>query len=905
MRYSLILVFLAYTSAIHAQFTEVQHGFLLNGLPSGTTSGVSWYDFDYDGWDDLTIGQGNAEILVFRNVQGSLQLFYAFPNTTQVKSFQWVDYDNDGDADFFVCAVNASCTLWRNEGGMNFTNVSANLNLPSLGEDSMGASWGDYDRDGLLDVYVCNYFGQNWLLHNNGDGTFEDVAPALGVSNSNPNRPTYMCSWVDYNNDCLLDLFVGNDLNQPSEMYENTGDGFVAVGQAVGLALTMEAMGIAWSDYDNDLDLDVYITNVASGNKLMRNDNGVFTDAAAGAGAAVNALSWGCMWMDFNNDGLDDLHVGTQAPLVAQNINFLLQHMPDTTFSNVSMPADAGNCFASAKGDLNNDGFWDFCDSFVLPASFKVWQNNGVGGNWVKLALQGTGSNREAIGTKIYYWVGGTRRYVHTFCGESFFGQDSQYEILSVGSATAVDSLQIEWPGGSVDMYYNLEVNRVHAFSEGAGSGVSIVASKAFLCTAADELILTAPEATAYEWSTGASEQSIVVNEPGAYFVRITARCNVEDSVSIAINLLPPPVMEEITQHPSCFGADDGCMSVLINGEEPVALVWQNISPNIAPCTYLAGVYTYEAIDAFQCVHTGTIELIDPLPLSLTAESFSICAGTVAPADLLGAGGTGAFSYAVVGGANVEALSPGDYTGIVTDENGCQAQDGFTIGAYPAVNFVANADSVCFGNTAVLQYFGSGGALPYLYDWQGENPNILPAGFYEFTLTDANGCTDMVSVQVAEYPFLDAQISAFSNANNGANGSMELTVSGGLPPYDILWSNGETGDVLDGIGQGTYSVTVTDNNECVSTDSQSIIDLDVVEWEAKWSVYPNPAGDFLNLVGLASGTYTLCDIDGRLLLAGSLTAGKNAIDFSKYPAGTYVLTVEEEGRVITKRVTKL
>jgi hypothetical protein len=133
----------------------------------------------------------------------------------------------------------------------------------------------------------------------------------------------------------------------------------------------------------------------------------------------------------------------------------------------------------------------------------------------------------------------------------------------------------------------------VHAFSEGAGSGVSIVASKAFLCTAADELILTAPEATAYEWSTGASEQSIVVNEPGAYFVRITARCNVEDSVSIAINLLPPPVMEEITQHPSCFGADDGCMSVLINGEEPVALVWQNISPNIAPCTYLAGVYTY------------------------------------------------------------------------------------------------------------------------------------------------------------------------------------------------------------------------------------------------------------------------------------------------------------------------
>jgi len=903
MRYPLLLILLACFNSIQAQFTEVQHGFLLNGMPSGTTSGVSWYDFDNDGWDDLTIGQGNAEILVFRNVQGSLQLFYAFPNTTQVKSFQWVDYDNDGDADFFVCAANASCTLWRNDGGMNFTNVSANLNLPSAGEDSMGASWGDYDRDGLLDVYVCNYFALNWLLHNNGDGTFENVASALGVSNSN--RPTYMCSWVDYNNDCLLDLFVGNDLNQPSEMYENTGDGFVAVGLSVGLALTMEAMGITWSDYDNDLDLDVYITNVASGNKLLRNDNGMFTDVAASAGVAVNALSWGCMWMDFNNDGLDDLHVGTQAPLVAQNINFLLQHLPDTTFSNVSMPADAGNCFASAKGDLNNDGFWDFADSFVLPAAFKVWQNNGAGGNWVKLDLQGTDSNRDAIGSKIYYWVGGARRYVHTFCGESFFGQDSQYEILSLGSATAVDSLQIEWPGGRVEKYYNLEVNRVHAFSEGTGAGLSIVASKAFLCTASDELMLTAPEANSYDWSTGAMGQSITINEPGDYFVRITTGCNLEDSLSIAIDLQPVPTIEEITQHPSCFGADDGCMNVLINGEVPVALLWQNISPNIAPCTYLAGIYTYEATDAFQCGHTGTIELINPLPLSLTAESFSICTGTVAPAQLQGAGGTGAFSYAVVGGANVEALSPGDYTGIVTDENGCQAQDGFTLGAYPAVNFFATVDSICFGELAALQYFGSGGALPYVYDWQGQNPNALPSGFYEFSLTDANGCSDVVSLQVAEFPFLDAQISAFSNANNGANGSMELTVSGGEPPYDILWSNGDTDDVLDGIGQGTYSVTVTDGNGCVGTDSQSIIDLDVVELQDALAVYPNPFAHVFTIETTAATSYVVYDPQGRCIAAGTITSNMSAVDTSAWPAGVYTLRVSVEGRELTKRITKL
>jgi hypothetical protein len=344
---------------------------------------------------------------------------------------------------------------------------------------------------------------------------------------------------------------------------------------------------------------------------------------------------------------------------------------------------------------------------------------------------------------------------------------------------------------------------------------------------------------------------------------------------------------------------------VLINGEEPVALVWQNISPNQAPCTYLAGVYTYEAIDAFQCVRTGTIELIDPLPLSLIAESFSICAGTVAPADLQGAGGTGAFSYAVVGGANIEALSPGDYTGIVTDENGCQAQDGFTIGAYPAVNFFATVDSICFGELAALQYFGSGGALPYVYDWQGQNPNALPSGWYEFTLIDGNGCTDTVFIVVAEYPFLDAQIWASSNANNGNNGSMELSILGGEAPYSILWSTGDTDEVLDGIGQGTYSVTVTDNNECVSTDIQSIIDLDVVELQNALAVYPNPFTNVISIETSAATSYVVNDLQGRCIAAGTFTSNKSAVDTSAWPAGVYTLQVQVEGSKLTKRITKL
>ncbi len=899
----LISIFLAlFAHAAKAQFTLIPHGIELTGIPVGHSSGVSWYDYDHDGWDDLTVGQGNDAILVLRNVNGTLTLSHVFPNTTQVKSFQWVDFDNDGDSDFFICAVNASCKLLRNDGNMTFTDVTANLNLTSLGEDSMGASWADYDRDGWLDVYVCNYYARNWLLRNMGDGTFENMAFALDVTNSV--QPSYMCSWVDYNNDCLLDLFVANDLDQPSEMYQNTGSGFAAVGSTIGLDLTIEAMGVNWSDYDNDNDLDLYVTNVAEGNKLMRNDNGVFTDVGNASGAGVQALSWGCMWMDFDHDTYDDLHVVTQAPLVNQNINFLLKQQTDQTFANVSMPSDIGNSFTTAKGDVNNDGFWDFCDTFILPSRFLVWQNNGGENNWLKLDLQATIGNRDAIGAKIYYSHGGQQYYRHTFCGESFFGQDSQYEILSLGASTSLDSLSVEWPSGRRDVFYNLQSNQRHTLIEGSTSLLTIAASKSFLCNGGDEVTLSVSAGNEFEWSNGSNESSVQINEPGDYWVRVQSGCNLIDSLSITITELTEPVVTDLSQDPRCFGSDDGCLGVLINGLEPQQLSWTNLTPGIDFCSVLAGTYTYEALDSNQCLVEGEVLLENPSAVEVTATSVFVCGNGVVPAQLIATGGTGAYTYDVQG-ADISALSPGDYVGVATDENDCAATVNFAVQSFPAVNFFATVDSICFGELATLQYFGSGGALPYSYDWQGQNPNALPSGWYEFTLTDGNSCTDTVFIVVAEYPLLDAQISVFSNANNGANGSMELTISGGELPYQILWSNGETDEVLDSIGQGTYSVTVTDANGCVGADSQAIIDLDVAEWEAKWSVFPNPSADFLNLVGLTSGTYTLCDIDGRLLITGTLRVGNTKIDLSRYPAGTYVLTVEEEGGVITKRVTKL
>jgi hypothetical protein len=902
LRYFLLLGLLK-VSMMNAQFTEIQHGFLLNGIPSGTTSGLSWYDYNRDGWDDLTVGQGSAEILLFRNIQGTLQLVYAFPNTTQVKSFQWVDYDNDGDADLFVCAVNASCRLWRNNGGLNFTDVTVNLNLPAPGEDTMGASWGDYDRDGWLDVYVCNYFGVNWLLRNNGDGTFEDVAPVLGVGNGV--KPTYMCSWVDYDNDCLLDLYVANDLNQPNEMYKNTGSGFVPVGAEIGLAYAIESMGVSWADYDNDLDLDLYITNAASGNKLLRNDNGVFIDVAVASGVAVNALSWGCLWMDIDHDGRDDLHVGTQAPLVQQNVNFLLRQLPDTTFTNISLPTDIGSCFASAKGDLNNDGFWDFADSFVLPASFKVWRNNGVGGNWVKLSLRGANGNTDAIGAKLYYSHGGETRYLHTFCGESFFGQDSQYEIVSLGTSTSLDSLRIEWPSGRIEKHYNLPINSVYAIVEGEGQGASLTVSKDFLCNELDAVQLSAPEGISYLWSTGEVEQTIAINSADEFSVAYANTCGFEDTLSVTIVQLPQPEIQEIAQSPSCNGFSDGCVGLLIDGVEPLSSVWSQSGQVVSNCALEAGNYTFEAVAASGCTYTGNVELIDPALLVLSAQSAMVCNEATAAALWQAQGGTEPYTFSIAGGANAQSLSPGEYTAFITDANGCAAQDNFTIGVYPTVNFIASVDSICEGDVAALQYFGFGGALPYSYDWQGQNPSALTAGVYTFTLTDGNGCADQVEVEVATFPALEVAISDVTNANGDDDGAIALSISGGEPPYSILWNTGATEVVLDSIGPGIYSVIVTDANGCEATSSQNIIDLGLDELADEVELYPNPVESDFSIRLTQSAHFEMYDAAGACVLAGRFSSGMNTIDMRTLSSGLYMVCIKRENFSSSLKVVKL
>lgn len=300
-------------------FTGIGEAF---GLPveGAEMRGLSWGDYDGDGWIDLYAGATRATEgnLLFRNVRGrgftraARGADVTAPGRSARQS-SWIDFDNDGDIDLFAANRAGANALFRQDAG-SFTRVDAER----AGDDprpTVGACWLDYDRDGDLDLFLANQAGATDALWRNDDGRFVDVAPALGMDR--PSRPpeegSVGCAVGDYDNDGQLDLFVAS--YGVNVLYRNRGDGsFEDVAPRLGLAEHNHAVGAAWGDYDNDGHLDLYVTAYtgASGqqrpaNRLYRNLGGQRFENVLPAGSPLNVGDHGVQWVDFDGDGALDL----------------------------------------------------------------------------------------------------------------------------------------------------------------------------------------------------------------------------------------------------------------------------------------------------------------------------------------------------------------------------------------------------------------------------------------------------------------------------------------------------------------------------------------------------------------------------------------------------------------------
>lgn len=454
----------------------------------GTTylgNGVTFFDFDADGWDDLTINTEDGQsIRFFKNNNGDFtEIFPNLPSFDyQTKQVNWVDFDNDGDKDLFVTSDYEGNRLFENTGEMNFIDITTTCGISTDNTFSYGASWGDYNNDGFLDVFVSNRTAlhYNILYRNNGDGTFTDVSIAAGISNSG--HGSFCSAFLDINNDGYQDIYISNDKPiNPNILYKNNGDGtFTDISVSSGTDVTIDAMTVTVGDFNNDGWFDIYITNGPMGNVLFKNNGDeTFSDIALTSGTIFNSVSWGASFMDADNDMDLDLYVcgefdSTQNTFL--KAAFYVNNNDETfTLSNESFPGDERAAYSSAIGDSDNDGYPEMIVTNSFDQNLFFWKNNSVAtNNWLKLDLVGTESNRDGIGSTIEVSANGVVQYAYTHCGEGYLSQNSSSKIFGLGTNSVADYVKVTWLSGTVDVLNDVDVNQQVTIVEGDHPALSI-----------------------------------------------------------------------------------------------------------------------------------------------------------------------------------------------------------------------------------------------------------------------------------------------------------------------------------------------------------------------------------------------------------------------------------------------
>lgn len=636
--FSIFLIAQNFTSVIQEQNVIISS----NSSFNFGGAGIGFFDFNNDGWDDLTFVMENDSQIFYLNDNGQFQKVPSFIfSQGETKQVLWVDYDNDGDNDLFVSMLNGPIKLFQNDGSFNFTDVSFQAGLSPVNAANYGANFGDYDKDGFLDFYICRYVGSgdpsditlvNNLYRNNGDGTFTNVTFQAGVADGI--APSFQAVWIDYDKDSWPDLYVINDRNSwGNTMYRNNGDGTFAdvTNQTNTELFGQDPMTATVGDFDNDGDLDIYMTNTAlfpgpgqkKGMLLVNNGDGTFNEKAELYGVDIDQYSWGATWIDFDNDTYQDLYVTTSrfSPLEPVVKNFFYVNNQGQLFidsPDVFIGDHVARSMSVAKGDINNDGYADLVASNVSPFRSFLWQNSGAQNNYIKISLQGTAGNAMAIGSWVYVYAGGNRYTHYTMCGENFVSQNSQHHIFGLAQYEMVDSVIVEYLSGIKDKYFNLATNNHYTFIEGETLSAQIVVGNTNICEG-NSVTLDAGEYESYLWNTGETDRFLNVTESGFYYVLVehfSGNTFFSDTIEIIIH--PLPNIDADVQSISCFGLEDGSVFLNIQSDATEFNVqWSNGTEGFGLENLSEGVYTFNYTDEFGCMVQDSFSITEPFEINV------------------------------------------------------------------------------------------------------------------------------------------------------------------------------------------------------------------------------------------------------------------------------------------------
>ena len=518
-------------TAVHISAPEAHY------VIDSTSGGAGLFDCDDDGRLDVVLVNGST-VERFRAGGDPLVTLYhqepdgSFKDITKEAGLTrrgWgmgvavADYDNDGKLDLFVTGFGGSA-LYHGLGNCNFEDVTEKAGVGGSGFMT-GAAWGDHDRDGFVDLFVSRYshldmnnlpqFGSNkfcrfkgilvqcgpwglegesdFLYHNRGDGTFEEVSVKAGV-HDDIGYYGLGVMWVDYDDDGWPDLLVAND-SVPNYLYHNNHNGtFTDVGLLTGVALSGEGMelgnmGIDWGDYDHSGRLSFFVTHFEEQpNSLYRNMGPQgFDDVSWTSGVGQPSYSyvgWGTAFFDMDNDTWLDIlvangHVYPQIDTLETGPRFrepLLLHRNnrDGTFDEVSKESGLAalplhSRRGAAFGDVFNTGNVDVLLLNVGEPPSLLKNMNANGYHRVLFKLVGTKSNRAAIGARVTIRSSGVKQFSEVRGGASYLSQNDLRLHFGLGTAKKMESVEIRWPNGTVETLQNVAADCIYTIVEGAG----------------------------------------------------------------------------------------------------------------------------------------------------------------------------------------------------------------------------------------------------------------------------------------------------------------------------------------------------------------------------------------------------------------------------------------------------
>ena len=525
------------TSQAGIRFKHNNGAFGKKYLPETNGSGCAFLDYDNDGWQDILLINSTSFADAPKKINSVMALYHnnqngTFTDVTRAAGLakpiygQGVavgDYDNDGFVDIFVTALGQS-RLFRNNGNGKFTDVTAKAGLTSPGYFSSSAAFFDYDKDGRLDLYLCNYVewspetdvfcaldnvnksyctpekynGQSSRLYHNVGGKFVDVTEKAGLLD--PTGKSLGVAIVDYDRDGWPDIFVAND-TQPNKLYKNNGGNgtFTEVALTAGVALSEEGkarggMGTDFADIDGSGNPSIIVGNFSNDMlALFRNQGkGLFIDQAPSSNvgqATMLSLTFGLFFFDYDLDGKPDFfmsngHVADDINKVQPKITYAMKPQifrGDGKAKFTETTARAGRPFqraivgrGAAYGDYDNDGDLDILLTTNGGPAHLLRNDNGNQARFVRFKTVGDKSNRDGIGAKITVTLAeGAKLWQVVHSGSSYCSQSELPLTFGLNRNDKIARVEIEWPSGKVDKLTDLTANQLYVLKEGAGVGES------------------------------------------------------------------------------------------------------------------------------------------------------------------------------------------------------------------------------------------------------------------------------------------------------------------------------------------------------------------------------------------------------------------------------------------------